>query len=318
MKTQSIAVVIPCFRAQSHILSVLSKIGSEVTRIYVVDDSCPEKTGEWVKKNSSDPRVTVLFNEKNLGVGGATRKGFLQASLDGAEVIVKMDGDDQMDSSKIMKLVAPILEGRADYTKGNRFYCLEFVKTMPAIRLLGNGVLSFLTKLSSGYWDLMDPTNGFLAIHTKIVQSLSWEKIDSRYFFESDMLFRLHLMNAVVLDIPLPAIYGNEKSNLKISSASFVFFGKHIKRTLKRIIYDYYVRDFNIASVEIIIGLTGFLFGLIYGIYWWCDGLQTHLMTPTGKIMAATIPLVLGFQLLLSALNYDIKAKSSSAIHLSL
>ncbi len=131
--------------------------------------------------------------------------------------IVKIDGDGQMDPKLLKRFVLPILKGQADYTKGNRFYNLDNIDRMPGIRLFGNAVLSFMTKLSTGYWDTFDPTNGYTAIHSKIAEQLPFDKISSRYFFESDILFRLNTLRAVVFDIPMETLYGDEKSNLKIT-----------------------------------------------------------------------------------------------------
>ena len=170
MKTEkNIAVVIPTYKARDHILDVISKIGAEVSAIYVVDDACPEHTGEYVKSRCQDDRVILIKYGVNLGVGGAVMTGYKAAISDGCDVIVKIDSDGQMDPELIPQFVAPILDGEADYTKGNRFFDIESVKTMPKIRLFGNAVLSFLCKISSGYWSIFDPTNGYTAIHSSAV-----------------------------------------------------------------------------------------------------------------------------------------------------
>lgn len=122
-------------------------------------------SGEYVKAHCTDPRVTVVKHEKNKGVGGAVMTGYRAAIADGAKVIVKIDGDGQMDPSLLREFVMPILGGEADYTKGNRFYDLSNISRMPAMRLFGNAGLSFLAKLSTGYWNIFDPTNGYTAIH---------------------------------------------------------------------------------------------------------------------------------------------------------
>ena len=163
-----IAVVIPCYRVRDQILQVVAAIGDEVDRIYVVDDSCPDKSGDFVEANATDDRVSVLRNASRLGVGGATLSGYRRALEDGCEVIVKLDGDGQMNPGSIPRLIDPVLSGTADYAKGNRFFRLEDLRGMPWVRLVGNGILSFLTKLSTGYWDLFDPTNGFTAIHATV------------------------------------------------------------------------------------------------------------------------------------------------------
>ncbi|BCQ45853.1 hypothetical protein ERHA55_33800 [Erwinia rhapontici] len=177
-----IAVVIPCFKVKKHILDVINGIGPEVTKIYAVDDCCPEKSGDFIEQHNADPRVIVLRNKTNLGVGGAVMHGYQKALEDNVNIVVKIDGDGQMDPSILNDFVAPINSGEADYTKGNRFFNLEKISAMPGIRLFGNAVLSFMNKISTGYWDLFDPTNGYTAIHTDLIKYLPLEKISKRYF----------------------------------------------------------------------------------------------------------------------------------------
>ena len=150
VSTVEIAVVIPCYKVSAHILGVIQAIGSEVNTIFVVDDCCPEKSGALVENSCADSRVRVIYHPVNQGVGGAVMSGYKAAIADGADVIVKVDGDGQMDPGLIPAFVAPIMAGEADYTKGNRFFDLEEIRAMPKVRLFGNAVLSFMTKLSSG------------------------------------------------------------------------------------------------------------------------------------------------------------------------
>src|SRR5262249_27880450 len=170
-----IAAVIPCFRVKRHILEVLAAVPPAVERIYVVDDACPEGTGDLVESAVLDPRVRVLRHVENQGVGAATLTGYRTALADGARVVVRLDADGQMDPALIPRLVAPILDGEADYAKGNRFFELEGLRAMPRLRLAGNSLLSFASKLSSGYWNVFDPTNGFTAIHAEVLRRVPLE-----------------------------------------------------------------------------------------------------------------------------------------------
>ncbi|WP_051273485.1 glycosyltransferase family 2 protein [Desulfotruncus alcoholivorax] len=310
-----IAVVIPCYRVIKHILGVIEKIGPEVWRIYVVDDKCPEETGNYVEANCQDPRVVVLRHEVNQGVGGAVMTGYQAAIADEADVIVKLDGDGQMDPALIPKLIGPILDGEADYTKGNRFFDLEKIRAMPPERLFGNAVLSLMTKLSSGYWDLFDPTNGYTAIHTEIVRRLPFGKISNRYFFETDMLFRLNTLRAMVVDVPMDAKYGDEVSNLKISKIIGEFFIKHIRNFVKRLFYNYYLRDFSIASIEIILGIFLIIGGICFGMWHWLQSARQGVATPVGTVMLSVMPVLIGLQLILAFLAYDIASVPHKPIY---
>jgi glycosyltransferase involved in cell wall biosynthesis len=310
-----VAVVIPSYKVTRHILGVIAGIGPEVARIYVVDDKCPDGSGAFVRANCQDPRVTVIEHEQNQGVGGAVMSGYRAAIADGAAVIVKIDGDGQMDASLIPDFVAPILAGEADYTKGNRFFDLERIGSMPPMRLFGNAVLSFLTKLSSGYWDLFDPTNGYTAIHADAARYLPFDKISRRYFFETDMLFRLNTLGAVVTDVPMDAVYGDEVSNLKISRIVTEFAAKHVRNFFKRLFYNYYLRNMSLASIELPLGVASLLFGLVFGITHWIDATRHNQATPAGTVMVAALPVIMGVQLILAFLAYDIASVPRRPLH---
>jgi len=310
-----VAVVIPSYKVTAHILDVISAIGEECDSIYVVDDCCPDKSGEYVEKNCVDSRVKMILNEKNLGVGGAVMKGYQEAIKNGADVIVKIDGDGQMDPKLIRRFVMPIILGECDYTKGNRFYNLSHIRRMPKMRLFGNSVLSFMTKLSSGYWNLFDPTNGYTAIHRSVADLLPFNKISNRYFFETDMLFRLNLLSAVVTDVPIDAQYGDEKSNLSIHKIAIEFLAKHTRNFLKRLFYSYYLRDLSIASLELPLGLGMVLFGLIFGLYNWHESYELGEATTSGTIMMSALPIILGIQFILAFLSYDIVSVPKRTLH---
>jgi dolichol-phosphate mannosyltransferase len=303
-----IAVVIPSYRVTRHILGVIASMPAQVWRIYVVDDACPDGSGDFVERECVDPRVVVVRNPQNMGVGGAVMHGYRRAVDDGADVIVKIDGDGQMDPALLPRFVAPILAGQADYTKGNRFYDLRYIRRMPALRLFGNAVLSFMAKVSTGYWDLFDPTNGYTAIDARVASALPLDKISSRYFFETDLLFRLGTYRAVAVDVPMDALYADEESNLRVGRVLGEFLFKHTRNLSKRIFYNYFLRDLSVASFELVAGLSMLLFGLVYGGHHWWLSQHSHAPTATGIIMLAAMPVILGLQLLLAFMAYDIAA----------
>lgn len=310
-----IAVVIPCFKVKKHVLDVINGIGPEVTKIYAVDDLCPDKTGDFIEQYNTDPRVIVLRNKTNLGVGGAVMHGYQKALEDNVNIVVKIDGDGQMDPSILKEFIAPIISGEADYTKGNRFFNLENIRAMPGIRLFGNAALSFMTKISTGYWDLFDPTNGYTAIHTDLIKYLPLEKISKRYFFESDILFRLNTLKAVVVDIPMDAKYEDEVSNLRISKIIGDFLFKHSRNFLKRVFYNYYLRDMSLASIELPLGLIMFIFGTISGMISWVESIHTGIATTSGTVMLSALPIILGLQLLLAFVGHDVSNTPKRPFH---
>lgn len=310
-----IAVVIPCYRVRPHILDVIAAIGSEVSRIYVIDDCCPEGSGQLVQEKCTDSRIHIIWHPENRGVGGALKSGYRQAIEDGMNIIVKIDGDGQMDPKLIPLFIRPILAGEVDYSKGNRFYDLEKIRSMPTIRIFGNAVLSMVAKFSTGYWNIFDITNGYTAIHTKVLKKIPLSKISDRYFFETDMLFRLNTIRASAIDIPMDAVYGNEKSNLKISSILVDFISKHLKNSFKRIFYNYFLRDMTIASLELILGVALLGFGICYGLFHWIQAVATSSATPPGTVMLAALPTIVGLQMLLAFVTFDVSNVPSRAIH---
>ncbi len=303
----SIAVVVPCYRVKDSIIQVVKDGLDHADAVYCVDDACPDGSGRLVESEFDDERVRVIFADQNGGVGSAMKAGYKAALDDGFNIMVKLDGDGQMDASLIPFITAPIQQGSADYCKGNRFHELEYLEGMPGVRLFGNSVLSLLTKVSSGYWKLLDPTNGYTAIHASVLKLLPLDKIHNRYFFESDMLFRLNIVRAVVKDIPMRAHYGDEKSSLQIHHQLLPFFFGHIKNFFKRTFYTYFLRDFNVATLQLLAGLALGLFGLVFGLSAWSESIESGVEASAGTVMLAGMPTIIAVQLLLSFLNYDIQ-----------
>ena len=310
-----VAVVIPCFRVTGQVLGVIEAIGPEVERIYCVDDACPDGSGDLVQARATDPRVRVLRHDQNQGVGGATLTGYRQAIADGMDIVVKLDGDGQMDPALLPELVAPIVRGEADYTKGNRFWDLRQIGRMPLPRRLGNLGLSFLAKVSSGYWDIFDPTNGYTALHVAVAERLPLDQVSRRYFFETDLLFRLGTVRAVVVDVPMDARYGDEKSNLKVSRVFGEFAFKHLRNAGKRLLYNYYLRDLPAASLELLAGVLLLGFALVFGGWHWWLSASTGQAAATGTVMVAVVTFVSGLQFVLAFLNHDIASVPRRALH---
>jgi glycosyltransferase involved in cell wall biosynthesis len=314
----AVAVVVPCYRETEKIMDVLGHIGPDVARVFVVDDACPDGTGRLVRERCRDPRVEVIVHDVNCGVGGATITGYRRALEAGAGIIVKMDGDGQMSPEQIPALIRPLVAGRADYAKGNRFHDLDGLSSMPIARLIGNIALSFASKFSSGYWNLFDSTNGFTAIRAEVARALPLDKISPSYFFESDMLFRLYLLRAVIVDVPMRARYGSERSHLRISRVIGEFAGKHCRNAFLRIFYTYGLRDFSVASVELATGMLLLAFGVGFGIWQWAVSIASGVPATAGTVFIAALPVILGFQLLLAFLHFDVGNVPSRPIYAEL
>lgn len=307
-------IVIPCYRVRRHILHVLEAVPSWVEGVVCVDDACPEGSGDYIEANTADPRVIVIRLEENRGVGGATMAGYAEADRRGGRILVKVDGDDQMNLDYLPWLVAPIYFRQADYTKGSRFSSALHLRSMPAVRVFGNAALSLAAKASTGYWNVFDPTNGFTAIEASVAREVIRKKVARRYFFETDLLYHLCTLRAVVRDVPIPARYADEISNLRIARILLPFAGKHMHNLLRRIVGQYYVRDFSIASIELLLGACLLVFGGLYSLHWMVVR-EVGQAASAGMVMTAALPIIIGVQFLLQALNFDVANVPSRPIH---
>lgn len=307
IKQQTVGVVIPCYRVKNHIQAVIASIPPFVDHIICVDDRCPEDSGAFIQEMVVDPRVVVVRHEVNQGVGGAMLTGYQHATASGCDIMVKIDGDGQMDCCIMEHFIHPIVEGVADYTKGNRFWHLSHARQMPIIRFFGNVVLSLMTKASSGYWRVFDPTNGYTAIHSRTFSQLPVDTIAKRYFFESDMLHHLGLIRAVVLDIPMLAKYGDEVSGLKIRKIVFDFLFRHSRNVLRRVWYQYFLRDFNYGTICLLLGISTLTCGTVFGLTKWFHGLQTGTFASSGTVAIVLLLLLTGFYFILSFFRVDME-----------
>jgi len=307
-------LVVPCYKVTGHILRVIKKTPAWFEGIVCVDDACPDKSGDFIEANNTDPRVVVVRLAKNQGVGGAMLAGYAEAARRGARVLVKVDGDDQMDLGYAAQLVAPILLGEADYAKGNRFTSISHLTTMPTVRVLGNAALSFAAKVSTGYWNIFDPTNGYTALEANVARLVMEKRISRRFFFETDLLYHLGTLRAVVRDVPMPAKYADEVSNIRIGAIVGPFALKHIRNFAQRVVGQYFVRDFNAASLELLFGLFSTLFGVGYALSYLVNRVPGQAAS-AGVVMLAALPVILGAQLLLQAMNFDVLNVPNRPIH---
>lgn len=301
-----LAVVIPAHNEERHIGGVINAIPSFVDHLIVVDDSSRDRTAEMARE-TREPRLEVLRTPRNLGVGGATVMGYRRALELGCDLAVKMDGDGQMHPEYLMSLLEPIVDGGYDYAKGNRFLADGSLARMPDHRLIGNMILTLLTKLASGYWHLFDPQNGYTAITAETLRALDLERLHQRFFFENDMLVHLNVLRRRVKDVPIPAHYGDEQSDLNPFHVGLTFPFLLFHRFWRRIYRKYVRADFSPIALFLFLGLPFFLWGVGFGVYLWVKTSMTGLPTPIGTIMIALVPLVLGFQLILQAILLDIQ-----------
>src|SRR5712691_828031 len=301
----SIVVVIPAYRVASLITEVITRVPPEVGHIIVVDDASPDNLQEVLQK-IPDPRLIVLCHTANRGVGGAMKTGFTKALELDADIIVKIDGDGQMDPQLIPQFVLPIIADHADLTKGNRFAHLSFIRQIPLIRRLGNVALSFLAKMTSGYWHVLDPCNGYIAIRASLLHGIAFNRLEERYFFEISLLCEAYFAQAVLEDISMLPVYGHETSSLNPLGMIKDFAPRLIWRSMYRVLMSYCLRDFNVVSLFFVTGIPSLGFGVLWSVYHWIQSFRSQTLASTGTVMIGVLAIVLGFQLLLQALALDV------------
>jgi len=299
-------VVIPAYNVADRIAAVLKAVPDFVDAITVVDDASADGTADAARA-VVDPRARVLSHAVNQGVGAAMVTGFRDALVDGDGIVVKMDGDGQMDPAMLGRLLDPIVEGRCGYTKGNRFLFARELGVMPRHRLIGNFTLTFLTKLASGYWHVFDPQNGYLAIAVPVLRLLDFDRLSRRWFFENDMLINLNVFNVAVADVPMPSRYGDERSSMRVSRV-LVSFPFHLFRGYwSRFYRKYVLRDFSPIALFMLTGLPLIVFGILLGGYTWVQSWRLNRFASTGTVMLSVLPFIVGFQLVLQALVLEIR-----------
>lgn len=299
-----VAVIVPCYDEERHVAAVIAGVPALVRTIVVVDDASRDGTLDAAAR-AGDPRVVAVRHDANQGVGGAVITGYRVALERGADVCVKMDGDGQMDASDLTELIRPVVEGRADYAKGNRFRRLRELSTMPTVRLFGNSVLSFATKLVSGYWSNLDPTNGYTAISADALRAIDLERLDRRYFFETSMLIELNVRGARVQDVEMAARYGDEQSKLRPWRTATSFLPLLVRGLTRRFFWRYLIQDFNALTVCVLAGVPAIAFGVVFGGYHWWKSIATGVPATAGTTILAALPILLGFQCLLTAFVLD-------------
>ncbi|HEX5814976.1 MAG TPA: glycosyltransferase family 2 protein [Methylomirabilota bacterium] len=299
-------VVIPAYNVAPRIAAVLKSVPDFVDAITVVDDASRDATAD-AARGAGDPRVRVLRHDVNQGVGAAMVTGFADALAAGEGIVVKMDGDGQMDPAMLPRLLDPIVEGRCGYAKGNRFLFARELAAMPRHRLVGNFSLTFLTKLASGYWHVFDPQNGYVAIASSALRLLELHRLSRRWFFENDMLINLNVFNVPVADVAIPARYGDERSSMSIGRV-LVSFPFHLFRGYwSRFYRKYVLRDFSPVALFMLAGIPLLLFGICFGGYTWVQSWRLNRFASTGTVMLSVLPFIVGFQLVLQALVLEMR-----------
>jgi glycosyltransferase involved in cell wall biosynthesis len=305
-----IAAVVPAYKEEAMIGRVIDTMPDFVDHIVIVDDCSPDATSDVVRSIAS-PRVTLLRHEVNQGVGGAIITGHKAAIDLGADVNVIMAGDAQMDPQHLPKLLDRVTDDGYGFAKANRFYAPESFEGMPRHRVFGNIVLSFMTKLASGYWHLFDPQNGYTAVRTEVLRNIPLDRVAKRYSFENDLLIHLNIQQVAAVDVPVPAVYGDEVSSIKLGKVVPELLDLLFRGFWRRIWYRYVLWSFSPIALLLFLGLAASVFGLGVAI-WIAFVIVGSVIATAGTVMLAALPLMIGTQMLISALQLDIQASPAT------
>jgi len=283
---------------------VVATMPDFVDHIIVVDDASTDGTAKAALE-PRDPRVALLSHQHNQGLGASLIDAHLAALETDAQIMVVMAGDGQMDPAYLPALLDPIVDTEVVFTKGNRFFASRSWEGMPNHRILGNIVLTFLTKFATGYWNLFDPQNGYTAIARSASERINWEAVARDYSFENDVLAQLGLQRAAIRDVDIPAMYGAEVSGIRLSRVV-----PDILRTLRRAFWrrfwlQYVVRSFSPVALFFFTGMALMTWGFLFGLWvsWMSIG---PAEASTATVMLVVLPLLVGLQLLLAAMVIDV------------
>ncbi|UYO98723.1 glycosyltransferase family 2 protein [Microbacterium sp. M28] len=312
-KNAVIAAVVPAYKEERMIGRVIETMPSFVDHIVIVDDCSPDETSAAVKA-VDDPRVTLIRHEVNLGVGGAIITAHRAALELGADVNVVMAGDAQMNPAYLPDLLDKVTDEGFGFAKANRFYGPESFRGMPGYRVFGNVVLSFMNKLASGYWNLFDPQNGYTAVRTEELRRVDLDRIAKRYSFENDLLIKLNILQVSATDVPIPAVYGDEVSSIKLRKVIPELLNRLTVGYWSRIWYRYVLWSFSPIALLLFLGLFLFIVGVGISI-WVMIQIAGSVVATAATVMLAALPLMIGIQMLISALQLDIQATPSTPTH---
>jgi len=308
----TLAMVVPAHNEAAHILGVVMSLPEWVDGIIVVDDASEDATAEVVR-GITDPRVTLIQHDRNLGVGAAMRTGYRRAIAEGYDLVGKIDADGQMRADELIRLVQPLELGIADYTKGNRFCFRGATSNMPVERSFGNTVLSFMTKVASGYWHVFDSQCGYTVVRTPFLELLDLDRLPDDYFFENAILIQLNALNARVVDVPIKTLYGHEVSGVSMLRVALTFPLRLVAGGAARFWRKHLVTDFGAIGALTLSGIALLVFGAAFGGYhWWLSNATSEAAT-TGTVMLAVLPLIVGIQLLIQALSMSVQASPGAA-----
>ncbi len=313
-RDKKISLVIPAYNEEKLIKPTLENVPEIIDKVYVVDDVSPDNQCQVILQCAEqDPRIELIKHEENQGPGGAIISGYLKSSEDNYDIAVVIGGDHQMNLEEVHYFLDPIIDEKVDYTKGNRFLRSKLSQTlerMPKKRLIGNFLISALTKIASGYYKTMDVVDGYTAISKKAIDTIEWSKAWKRYGYPMDFLIRLNAYGFKVMDIARTAIYlpGERQSQIKGFRYALKVSPMLMKNFFWRLIFKYLYLDFHPLIFFYFLSFLLIPLGLGLGIYLIVDKIFLGgLEVSASKSILTTLLLITGVQFLLFAMFFDME-----------
>ncbi|MFL5926227.1 MAG: glycosyltransferase family 2 protein [Gaiellaceae bacterium] len=307
LEGKRVAVVVPAYDEEELISATLQGMPGYVDRVYVIDDASTDATAERARA-VEDSRVEVIVHDRNRGVGAAIVTGYKRALAERMDATAVMAGDNQMDPDELERLTTPVVRDELDYAKANRLFTGSAWKLIPRHRYLGNAVLSFLTKIASGYWHVADSQSGYTVISLRTLQLLDLDRIYTSYGFPNDMLVHLNVWNARVRDFPSRPIYGvGERSGIRIRRVVPRISWLLWKGFFWRLREKYVIRDFHPLVFFYLLGFVMTSVGFVLGVFETVRRLGGHSITPATIVLVALL-LISGSQFTLFAMWFDMES----------
>lgn len=301
-----VAAILPCYNEEKLIGKTIDMMPDFVDKILAVDDKSTDNTWEVISKIAkTNKRVVPLKHDANTGIGGAYVTGFNYSLENKIDLVFTMAGDAQCDTTYMTNMADTLLDHDLDYVKANRFVHLEALKQMPSFRRIGNTVITILTKFSSGYYSIFDSQNGYGVFRRKTLENLPFEHIGRRYDYENTLLIALSIMGARIKDEPVPAIYGDEVSTIPVFKTTMRALKVVWRGFWKRMYYKYVLVNFHPIALFLFSGLLSALVGLLFGGFIVYERFISNQSPSTGTVMLCVLPLIVGLQLLLTAITMD-------------
>ncbi|HIH93268.1 TPA: glycosyltransferase [Methanosarcina acetivorans] len=313
-KAYKIGVVVPAYNEELLIQETIEGIPDYIDKIYVINDSSSDRTGEIIDR-MTDPRLVPIHHKVNKGVGAAIINGYKYALADEMDMVAVMAGDNQMDPSQLPRLLFPIIEGKADYTKGNRLLSKEMRKGMSTWRAFGNGLLTLITKVGSGYWHITDPQNGYTVISREALEDIDLDSVYTYYGYCNDLLIKLNALGLQTIDVAMPARYGREKSTIKYSAYIIKVAPMIFRGFLWRLKMKYMILDFHPLVLFYILSMVLVPVGFLFGLWIFLQKIVLHGSVSANYPLLDVFISLMGMQLLLFAMFFDMQVNKTTSLN---